>query len=554
MRAPRPKVAVAAVAVAALAVAGCAESNRDDNSGGSKKDTMVFGVAGDPKVLDPSFASDGESLRVARQVFETLVRPEEGGTKVTPGLAESWTPDAAGTTWTFKLRSGVKFHDGTDFNAEAVCANFDRWYNAKGLMQSPDVTAYWQDVMGGFAKNEDPELPPSLFKSCTAKDATTVDLAFTRVSSKIPAALMLPSFSIHSPKALQQYDASNVGGTAEDIKYPPYATEHPTGTGPFKFKSWDVANKTLTIERNDDYYGTKAKLKTLIFKTISDENARKQALRSGDIQGYDLVGPADVEPLKTEGFNVLTRPAFNVLYLAINQKGNPKLADLKVRQAIAYALNRQALVDSKLPPGAKVALNFMPDTVEGFNGDVTKYDYNPEKAKALLAEAGASNLTLKFHYPTEVTRPYMPNPKDIFELLSADLKAVGINVEAIPLKWSPDYLNATTSGTKHDLHFLGWTGDYGDAYNFIGTFFDRPKDEWGFTNAQLFAQFKDADTTADQAARVEKYKALNKAIMDLLPGVPISHSPPAIVFGKDVTGIKASPLTDERFSTGEFKS
>ncbi|GAB3950817.1 hypothetical protein GCM10027614_51840 [Micromonospora vulcania] len=322
MRAPRPKVAIAAVAVAALAVAGCAESNRDDSSSGSKKDTLVFGVAGDPKVLDPSFASDGESLRVARQVFETLVRPEEGGTKVTPGLAESWTPDAAGTTWTFKLRSGVKFHDGTEFNAAAVCANFDRWYNAKGLMQSPDVTAYWQDVMGGFAKNEDADLPPSLFKSCTAKDATTVDLAFTRVSSKIPAALMLPSFSIHSPKALQEFDASNVGGTAEDIKYPSYATEHPTGTGPFKFKSWDVANKTLTLERNEDYSGTKAKLKTLIFKTISDENARKQALRSGDIQGYDLVGPADVTPLKNEGFNVLTRPAFNVLYLAINQKGN----------------------------------------------------------------------------------------------------------------------------------------------------------------------------------------------------------------------------------------
>ena len=331
MRAHRPKVAIATVAVAALAVAGCAESDRD-SSGSKTRDTLVLGVAGDPKVLDPSLASDGESLRVARQIFETLVRPEEGGTKITPGLAESWTPDATGTVWTFKLRSGVKFHDGTDFNAEAVCVNFNRWYNAKGLMQSPDVTAYWQDVMGGFAVNEDPELGQSLFKSCTVKDPTTVDLAFARPSSKIPAALMLPSFSIHSPKALEQYEADNISGSADDIKYPPYAMEHPTGTGPFKFKSWDIANKTLTLERNEDYWGEKAKLKTLIFKTISDENARKQALRSGDIDGYDLVGPADVEPLKNEGFNVLTRPAFNILYLAINQKGNPKLADIRVRQ------------------------------------------------------------------------------------------------------------------------------------------------------------------------------------------------------------------------------
>ncbi|MEV6811627.1 ABC transporter substrate-binding protein [Micromonospora sp. NPDC051296] len=553
MRASRPKVAIAAVAVAALAVAGCAESDREGSSG-SSNDTLVFGVAGDAKVLDPTMASDGESLRVARQMFETLVRPEEGGTKVSPGLAESWTPDATGTVWTFKLRSGVKFHDGTDFNADAVCVNFNRWFNAKGLMQSPDVTAYWQDIMGGFAANEDATLPPSLFKSCTATDPTTVDLAFTRVSSKIPAALMLPSFSMHSPKALQDYDASNVSGSADDIKYPAYATGHPTGTGPFKFKSWDVPNKSLTLERNEDYWGDKAKLKTLIFRTISDENARKQELRSGGIQGYDLVGPADVEPLKGEGFNVLTRPAFNILYLAINQKGNPKLADLKVRQAIAHAVNRQALVDSKLPPGAQVAVNFFPDTVEGWNGDVTKYDYDVDKAKALLAEAGASDLTLRFHYPTEVTRPYMPNPKDLFELVSADLQAAGIKIEAIPLKWSPDYLNATTSGNKHDIHFLGWTGDYGDGYNFIGTFFDRQKDEWGFNNPALFEKFKQADTTADQAAKVALYKELNADIMNFLPGVPISHSPPAIVFGKDVTGVKASPLTDERFSSAEFKS
>ncbi|GIJ21921.1 ABC transporter substrate-binding protein [Micromonospora lutea] len=553
MRASRPKVAIAAVAAAALAVAGCAESDREGSSG-SSKDTLVFGVAGDPKVLDPSFASDGESLRVARQVFETLVRPEEGGTKVSPGLAESWEPDAAGTTWTFKLRSGVKFHDGTDFNAEAVCVNFDRWYNAKGLMQSPDVTAYWQDVMGGFAANESDTLGESLFKSCSVTDPTTVALTFSRVSSKIPAALMLPSFSMHSPKALQEHDASNVSGSADDIKYPAYATEHPTGTGPFKFKAWDIANKTLTLERNEDYWGDKAKLKSLIFKTISDENARKQELRSGGIQGYDLVGPADVEPLKSEGFNVLTRPAFNILYLAINQKGNPKLADLKVRQALAHAINRQALVDSKLPPGAQVAVNFFPDTVEGWNGDVTKYEYDVEKAKSLLAEAGASDLKLRFHYPTEVTRPYMPNPKDLFELLSADLQAAGITIEPIPLKWSPDYLNATTSGNKHDLHFLGWTGDYGDGYNFIGTFFDRQKDEWGFNNPALFEKFKTADSTADQAARVALYKELNADIMNFLPGVPISHSPPAIVFGKDVTGVKASPLTDERFSSAEFKS
>jgi peptide/nickel transport system substrate-binding protein len=554
MRAPRLKAAFAVAAVATLAIAGCAQSQRGD-TGTTKKQTLVFGVAGDPKVLDPSFASDGESLRVARQVYETLVRPEEGGAKIVPGLAESYTPDAAGTTWTFKLKQGVKFHDGTDFNADAVCFNFNRWYNYTGLLQSPDVSAYWQDVFGGFARNEDPKLPPSLYKSCTVKDASTVEVAITRVTSKFPAALALPSFSIASPDALKKYEADKIGGTADDIKYPSYAMEHPTGTGPYKFVKWDTANKTLELERFDGYHGDKAKIKTLIFKTISDLNARKQALRNNEIQGYDLVAPADVPVLKNEGFNVLTRPAFNVLYLAINQNGPGKtaLSKIQVRQAIAYAINREAIVKSKYAEGSTVAINFHPPSLEGFNDAVMKYDYNPTRAKELLAAAGAQNLTLKFHYPTEVTRPYMPAPKDIHELIKADLEAVGIRIEPIPLKWTPDYLNATTSGTNHDLHLLGWTGDYGDAYNFIGTFFDRPKDEWGFNNPALFEAFKKADSEPDATTRYALYRDLNRQLMEFLPGVPIAHGPPALVLAKDVTGVKPSPLTDERYSTAEYK-
>jgi peptide/nickel transport system substrate-binding protein len=554
MRAPRHKAAFAIAAVAALAVAGCAQSERGDDSGAQKKDTLVFGVAGDPKVLDPALASDGESLRVARQIYETLVSPEEGGTKIVPGLAESWEPDSTGLVWTFKLKQGVKFHDGTDFNAQAVCDNFNRWFNFAGLMQSPDVSSYWQDVWGGFAKNESPDLAPSLFKSCEAKDDSTVDITITRVTSKFPAALALASFSISSPAALKQYGADTIGGTADNITYPQYATAHPTGTGPYKFVSWDTANKTVTLERNENFHKDKAKIKTLIFKTISDENARKQALRTGEIQGFDLVAPADVPVLKGEGFNVLTRPTFNVLYVAMNQSGNPALQKVEVRQAIAHAINREAIVSSKYPEGSTVAVNFQPPTLDGFNDQATKYEFDTAKAKTLLAQAGYPNgLTLKFHYPTEVTRPYMPAPKDIFELIAADLKAAGITVEPIALKWNPDYLNATTSGTAHDLHLLGWTGDYADAYNFIGTFFDRPKDEWGFNNAALFAQFAAADSEPDVTKRVELYKELNAALMDFLPGVPIANGPPSLVLAKDVTGVKASPLTDERYYTAEYK-
>jgi peptide/nickel transport system substrate-binding protein len=556
MRAPRLRagIAVAAAVTLVVAAAGCAESERDD-SGGTSDKTLVFGAAGDPDVLDPALASDGETFRVARQMYETLLRPEEGGAKLVAGLAEKWEPDAAGTTWTFTLRKGVKFHDGTDFNAEAVCYNFDRWYNAKGLLQSPDVMYYYQTVFGGFAKNESADLTESLYKSCQAKDASTAVVQTTKVTSKFPAALALPAFSIQSPTALKQYNADNLTGTADNITYPEYSNAHPTGTGPYKFVKWDTANKTIEIQRFDGYWGEKAKTKTIIFKTISDLNARKQALRNGEIQGYDLVAPADVPALKAEGYNVLTRPAFNILYLAFNQNGPAKaaLSNVKVRQALAHAVNRDAIVKSKYPDGSTVAINFMPPGLEGYNDAVTKYDYNPDKAKQLLAEAGVTNLTLKFWYPTEVTRPYMPAPKDIHELIAADLQKVGITITPVAAKWNPDYLNGVQTGTDHDLHLLGWTGDYADAYNFLGTFFDHATPEWGFNNPTLFADFAKADAEPDLAKRTELYKDLNKQIMDFLPGLPVAHGPPSLVFAKNVTGVKASPLTDERFSTAEIK-
>ena len=553
MQAFRVRAVTAAVAAAVVLVtAGCAESGRDKDGGAGSGDTLVFGVAADPKVLDPSLAKDGETLRVARQMFETLVRPVPGGTQVEAGLAETFKPSPDGKVWTFGLRPGVTFHDGTALDGAAICTNFDRWFNATGVMQSPDVTGYWQDVFGGFAKNESAELPPSLYKSCAAPDAKTAVITLTRPSSKIPSALGLPSFSIHSPAAMEKYGAQASGST-DSVQYPEYAKAHPTGTGPYKFVSWDLAAKRVTFERFDGYWGEKAKIKKLVFAAIPEESARKQALRSGDIQGYDSVAPADLKPLADEGFHVLSRPAFNILYLGIDQAANPKLKDLRVRQAIAYALNRQALVDSKLPPGAEVATQFIPPTLEGWNPDVKKYPYDVNKAKALLKEAGAENLTLKYYYPTEVNRPYMPSTKDLFEIEKADLEAAGIKIQPVPLKWTPDYLAAIRTTSKHDLHMLGWTGDYGDAYNFIGTFFDRPRKDFGFTDQALFDLFTKADSEPDATKRTALYQQLNAKIMETLPAIPISHTPSALVLAKNVTGIKPNPLSSElRLFTAEF--
>jgi len=544
-------------------MAACAESDRPEGGGEGGGGTFVFGAAGDPGTLDPAFATDGETFRVTRQLFEGLLEAGEGSAQPEPGLAESWEPSEDGLSYTFKLREGVTFHDGTDFNADAVCFNFDRWYNFEGLAQSPAASGYWQDVFGGFASTPD---VPNIFKSCSVDDEFTATIELTQVTGRFPAALTLSSFAMQSPAALEEFSADDLGGSADAPGLSEYASDHPTGTGPFKLDNWDLANGEVTLVRYDDYWGDKAGVEKLIFRTIPDGNTRKQELEAGSIDGYDLVAPGDITDLEDGGFNVLTRPAFNVLYLGINQGGagptqqfgiNPALADVRVRQAIAYAIDKDSIVTSLLPDGAQAAVEFMPDTVSGYADDVEPYSYDPAKAQALLQEAGAVGTTLKFYYPTEVSRPYMPDPGAIFEIISQNLTDAGFTIEPVALVWNPDYLDAVSSG-QADIHLLGWTGDYDDAYNFIGTFFDAKAggisklDFGGYANEDIFAQFAEADAEPDPDVREGLYQQLNRDIMEFLPGVPISHSPPALVVAENVDGLVPSPLTAENFATVVF--
>ncbi|WP_374107534.1 MULTISPECIES: ABC transporter substrate-binding protein [Pseudonocardia] len=532
--------------VLAVGMTACASSERGaggDAAGG----TFVFGAAGAPKNFDPIFNDDGESFRPARQMFDTLITYKPGTTELEPGLATEWTSTPDGKTWTFTLREGVTFHDGTPLDATAVCANFDRWFTMKGAAAQSQMI-YYGDVFEGFAKNEGDASGAPLYKSCTAQSPNTAVLALNKFKGAFPAAFGLTSFSISSPAALKQYDADAVTQSGDSFTYPAYANEHPTGTGPFKFESFDKANNTITLVRNDQYWGEKAKLDRLIFKIIPDENARKQELAAGTIDGYDYPSPADYQTLKDQGDQVLIRQPFSLLYMGINTKNNPKLKDLRVRQALAYAIDRESLVRTKMPEGSAVAKEFVPPTVAGYADDVTQYPYDPEKAKQLLAEAGAQNLTLNFYYPTEITRPYMPNPADLFSAMSANLKAVGITVNPVARPWNGGYKDDVQKAGKHDLHMLGWTGDYNDAGNFVGTFFGREKAEFGPQDPAMFAELAKADSIPDPAGHAAAYQQANKDIMaKYLPAVPILTTGPAIVVGPNVQGVIPSPLTDERF-------
>ena len=553
-------LAASAAALVAVTLSACASSDRDSGEEGGEEQTggtFVFGAAGDPAMLDPAFGSDGETFRVSRQIFEGLLGNEIGGTDPVPELAEDWEVSEDGLEYTFNLRQDVKFHDDTDFNAEAVCFNFDRWYNFEGLAQSPSASYYYQAVFGGFANTPD---TPSIYESCEATDENTAVIRLTQVTSKFPSALALPSFSIQSPTALEEYNADELSGSEDALTYSEYALEHPVGTGPFKFDSWERGNGEVTLSRNENYWGEGARLDEVIFRTISDGNTRRQELEAGSIDGYDFVSPADYETLEETGAQVLVRDPFNILYLGMNggnvpgSGANPALQDPRVRQAIAHAIDRETIVNSLLPEGAEQATQFMPPTVDGWAEDVTTYEYDPERSKALLAEAGATGTTLRFFYPTDVSRPYLPDPAAMFQVISQNLTDAGFTIEPTALPWNPDYLNAVQAGGA-DIHLLGWTGDYNDAYNFIGTFFaeasnNQASAEFGaFSAPDIFAALAEADAEPDPANRTESYQEANRLIMDYLPAVPISHSPPALVVAENVQGLEPSPLTAEVFHT-----
>jgi len=540
-------LAVLAAAMLVMVVPACGGDDDDDGGGeGEASGSLVFAGAADPVVLDGALVSDGESLRVIDQMFEGLVTLSLGGTEIEPALATSWEASTDGTEWTFELREGVTFHDGEPFNADAVCFNFDRWYNFTGAFQAESATYYWQTVFGGFSDGE----TPSLYESCeaTAENAVTINL--TKPSASFLGALALTNFTFASPKALQEFGADE-GTVDEETGFQPtgtYGTEHPTGTGPFKFVSWTRGDR-LVLERNDAYWGEKAKIQELIFRAISDNAARLQALQSGEIHGYDLVEPQDMETISGDAnLQLLDRPAFNVAYVGINQAQEP-MDDLRVRQAVAHGLNRQQVADSFYAGRGEVAKEFMPPELFGYADDVTEYEFDPARSRELLTEAGCGPpCPIEFWYPTDVSRPYMPDPKRNFEAFAASLNESGFQVTARSAPWSPDYLGRTQEGNAGHLHLLGWTGDFADPDNFIGVFFQTETGQFGFNNQELFTALDEAEAETDLDARTAQYEEINRMIMDFLPAVPYIHTKPALAMNACIKGYTPSPVSLEPFS------
>lgn len=538
-----------AFASLALVLAGTATSGLFSPFTRGANDTLIYAGASDPTYLDPTLVSDGESFRVTAQIFESLVSLKPGSTVIQPGLATKYS-SKNGKDWTFTLRKGVKFHDATAFNAAAVCYNFNRQYNYSGAFQDASATYYWQTVFGGFHKNNaGSTLGASLYKGCTARGNTATIHLNKRSSSFLPA-LVISSFAIQSPTAIKKYGGNNgelVGGVFKPTGT--YAFSHPTGTGPFQFESWKIGESTV-LKRFAKYWGKKPKLARIIIRPIANNTARLQALQTGEINGADLIQPQDVPTIRNnKNLKLVNRPSFNVAYVGFHQGVGSPMNDLKVRQAAAYGLDRAGVVGSFYAGRAQVAIEFQPPTLFGWTNKVQKYPFDAAKARTLLNSSSCHvPCKVDFWYPTGVSRPYMPDPKRNFEAFAASLEKAGFNVVPHSAPWRPDYVAKVNEGSGGDINMIGWTGDFGDPDNFLGTFFKAYRPSFGFRNAAIFSILQKAAAEPNFAKRVSLYKQANVMIMKYLPAVPYAHSQPALGFQKRVTGYVASPVGTDSFA------
>jgi len=509
----------------------------------TEEHTLIFGCAGDAYKLDPGDVTDGESTLRTDNIFEGLVEFKPHSSEIQPCLATSWTISPDGKNITFVLRQGVKFHDGTDFNASAVVFSFERQYNTSHPYHQYGEWAYW-----GYEFND--------IQKVEKIDNYTVTIVLNRPNAAIMTSLAMFTVAIVSPTNAALWNEA--------------AYKHPVGTGPFKFSEW-VINDHITLRANDHYWRDPPKLQKLIFQVNTDPSGRLHELQVNNLQGIEFPDPASFDViLADKNLTFLAEPGMNVGYVAMNngygyndsnQNGmhDPDepwvqtpgyfepFTNRSVRQAVNYAINKSSIVKNLYKGIAIVAKNGMPPFMLGYNDDIVDYPYDPTRARELLTEAGYPNGFNVTLWVMPVSRPYMFDPVKIGEAIQAYLAAVNITVQIYQIDWST-YLEKTQAG-EHSICLLGWTGDNGDPDNFMNVLYGANQCTLGiatnvafYNNSEVQDLFTAALHTYNNSERADLYYEAQVIIHDDAPFVYLAHANQHLVFRENVKGFLMNPV------------
>ncbi|MFC8303202.1 ABC transporter substrate-binding protein [Specibacter sp. NPDC057265] len=536
--------ALTLAAVVLLAATGCTGAPQPaiDPPASSPPVPAVFnfGTGSDPSGFDPALVSDTESFRVTRQILEGLLTIDPVTGTPAPSLATEWQELDNGLSYSFTLRPDVTFHDGTAFDAQAVCTNFERWYALGEATRGDGSLAMFKQVFRAFS--DDPE--NSIYQGCSVQAPLAVTISLKTRLTGFLQALTLPAFAISSPTALEAGTANVSDSTFAGAKVSKYGL-HPVGTGPFTFTTAEPG--AVTMKAYPRYWGEKGEITTLNFITFEQPETRFAALQDGSLDGFDPVTPGNFDKLIKSGQQVLQRDPFSVMYLGINQK-NPVLADQKVREAIAAAIDKSAIAANHFIAGTATTAQFIPPKLSGFNNAVEGIAYDPAKAKELLADSSYQGQALEFYYPTNAARTYLPSPEKVYAQIAAGLTAAGFNIKPVPIPWNEGYVNAVKADGGHALSLLGWNGSYADPDNFVGPLFTADSAELGMNDPQLFSKITRARGMPNGPDRVQAYESISKQLAATVPAVPIAFPISAIALSDRVASYPLSPVLNEVFN------
>lgn len=497
----------------------------------SGEQVLVFARGGDSESLDPGSTQDGESSRVTQQVLEGLLTFEENSFELEPALAHDWEVSDDGLSYTFYLEEGVTFHDGTDFNAEAVKVNFERWadpdheyaFNDEGYVYSMYGTMF-----GGYQGDEG-----HVVEEINVVNDHEIEFVLNQPLGFFLQNMGMSYFGLTSPAALEEYGAE--------------INENPVGTGPFEFVSW-TRDDSIVLEKFDDYrVEDLPKLDRVIFEVIPDNSARLIALRSGEIDIMDGLNPDDAVGLEAEeGLELLTRTENNIGYLGFNTQKEP-FDQVELRHAVNYAIDKEAIAEALYAGYATTAKNPLPPNYLGYNDDVEPYDYDPDRALELLEEAGYEDGLEIELWTMPVARPYMPDPETVAQIIQNNLEDVGVTVNIVREEWAP-YLEKTMQG-EHQLYMLGWSGTNGDPDYFLSSLLHGSNvgssNREFYQNDEVDELLDAAKRAVDQDERAELYSEAQAIISEDSPMVTLVHSTPVMATTSQVQNYVPHPSTSE---------
>ncbi len=502
-------------------------------SAAAQAKTLVHCSEGSPEGFDAALYTAGTTFdATSRAIYNRLVEFERGTTNIVPALAESWTVSDDGLEYTFKLRSGVKFHTtdyftpSRDMNADDVVFSF--------LRQLQKDHAWHQYTAGTAWEYFDGMSMPALLKDVAKVDDMTVAFVLNRPEAPMIANLGMDFASIVSKEYADMLEAA---GTKEDLN------QKPIGTGPFKFIAYQK-DAVIRFKAHDDYWGGRAAIDDLIFAITTDASVRHQRLKAGECHFNPYPNPADLEAIRNDpDLKLPEQEGLNVGYLAYNTKVAP-FDNVKVRKALNMAINKQAILDAVFQGAGKAAKNPIPPTIWSYNDAIEDDPYDPDAAKAMLAEAGVSDLSMKI-WAMPVQRPYNPNARRMAELIQSDFAAVGVNAEIVSYEWG-EYLKRSKAEDRDGAVLLGWTGDNGDPDNFLAVLLGcdavggSNRAQW--CHEEFEALIQKAKVTSDTAERTRLYEEAQVVFKREAPWATIAHSVVFKAMRKEVEGYKIDPF------------